>query len=116
MVDNVAGSFVHPPCTEKPACRGGAMPNHICVTCGIQYPESDTPPAGCPICEDERQYVNPRGQQWTTLEQVQRVYRNAFNELEPGVTAIVNEARRGARGAGGYEGETSWAAKAKFGI
>ncbi|MEO8607294.1 MAG: MBL fold metallo-hydrolase [Chloroflexota bacterium] len=44
------------------------MPLYICVTCGTQYPESDQPPAHCPICEDERQYVNPSGQQWTTLE------------------------------------------------
>ena len=44
------------------------MPNYMCVTCGTQYPESDQPPAHCPICEDERQYVNPNGQQWTTLE------------------------------------------------
>ncbi len=47
------------------------MPKYICVTCGTQYPESDQPPAHCPICADERQYVNPDGQQWTTLEALQ---------------------------------------------
>jgi glyoxylase-like metal-dependent hydrolase (beta-lactamase superfamily II) len=46
------------------------MPYYICVTCGTQYPESAQPPAHCPICEDERQYVNPNGQTWTTLEEL----------------------------------------------
>lgn len=44
------------------------MTHYLCVTCGTQYPESAQPPAHCPICEDERQYVNPNGQQWTTLD------------------------------------------------
>jgi glyoxylase-like metal-dependent hydrolase (beta-lactamase superfamily II) len=69
------------------------MEHYICVTCGTQYPASATPPAGCPICEDDRQYVNPAGQQWTTLAAVRRQYRNTFQELEPGVTAITPERR-----------------------
>jgi glyoxylase-like metal-dependent hydrolase (beta-lactamase superfamily II) len=92
------------------------MPNYICVTCGTQYPESAAPPAGCPICEDDRQYVNVAGQLWTTLDDVRRLYRNIFRELEPGVTAVVNERRDAPGPAGGYEGESSWAAKPKFGI
>ena len=31
---------------------------------------SSAPPGHCPICEDERQYVGPDGQQWTTLDQL----------------------------------------------
>ncbi|HAX23411.1 MAG TPA: MBL fold metallo-hydrolase, partial [Chloroflexi bacterium] len=38
------------------------MEQYICVTCGTQYPEAEQPPAGCPICLDDRQYVNPNGQ------------------------------------------------------
>ena len=44
------------------------MPVYLCVTCGAHYPESDQPPAHCLICEDERQYVNANGQQWTTQD------------------------------------------------
>src|SRR5438094_738629 len=33
------------------------MPAYVCVTCGVQHAESDSPPPRCPICEDERQYV-----------------------------------------------------------
>jgi rubrerythrin len=44
------------------------MPAFICTTCGTQYEPSDQPPAACPICDDERQYVTPAGQSWTTLD------------------------------------------------
>ena len=33
------------------------------------------PPDECPICTDERQYVGPDGQQWTTLEELARGHR-----------------------------------------
>ena len=33
------------------------MPAFICNTCGTQYEPSENPPAACPICDDERQYV-----------------------------------------------------------
>lgn len=51
---------------------------HICVTCGTQYPTSDEPPANCPICEDERQYVGPLGQKWVSLDGLQKTHRNVF--------------------------------------
>ena len=43
------------------------MPHFICTACGTQYPDSAEPPPQCVICEEERQYVPPRGQTWTTL-------------------------------------------------
>jgi rubrerythrin len=39
------------------------MPNYVCTTCGVQYAESHAPPASCPVCEDERQYVGWGGQE-----------------------------------------------------
>ena len=44
----------------------------ICNTCATQYARSDTPPTHCPVCEDDRQYVSWEGQQWTTLDALQR--------------------------------------------
>ena len=44
------------------------MPLWTCEQCGAQFPDSATPPASCPICEDERQYVNWNGQAWLTRE------------------------------------------------
>jgi hypothetical protein len=64
------------------------MPNYICVMCGNQYRATDEPPARCLICEDERQYVNPEGQAWTTLEALQRDHHNVMGTLEPGLTEI----------------------------
>ena len=44
------------------------MPSWTCETCGAQFPESDAPPASCPICEDERQFVNWKGQTFLSHE------------------------------------------------
>lgn len=44
------------------------MPLWTCETCGAQFPASDRPPSACPICEDERQYVNWTGQAFLTRE------------------------------------------------
>jgi glyoxylase-like metal-dependent hydrolase (beta-lactamase superfamily II) len=65
------------------------MAKFVCVTCGVQYPETETPPATCLICEDERQFVRWDGQQWTTLEAMQADgYRNEIKEEEPGLVSI----------------------------
>ena len=44
----------------------------ICTTCGTQYAPSDAPPARCSICDEERQFVLPTGQQWTNLTQLRK--------------------------------------------
>ncbi len=64
------------------------MQTFICTTCGTQYPEAPQPPAGCTICQEERQYVNPLGQSWTTLAALRRTHFNAFRQHEPGLTGI----------------------------
>ena len=51
------------------------MSNYICTTCGTQFADSAREPGRCPVCEDERQFVNWAGQQWTTLEQLRRRHR-----------------------------------------
>ncbi|MBI1801135.1 MAG: MBL fold metallo-hydrolase [Chloroflexi bacterium] len=67
------------------------MPHYICVTCGVQFVETAEPPAHCPICEDERQYVNWNGQQWTTLEQLRAQRHNVLKPVEPALTGIGTE-------------------------
>ncbi|HEV2841809.1 MAG TPA: hypothetical protein VGW39_10820 [Chthoniobacterales bacterium] len=52
------------------------MDNYVCVTCGTQFRETDRPPESCPICEDERQFINPKGQLWTTLDQLRATHSN----------------------------------------
>lgn len=64
------------------------MPAFICTACGTQYPESQTPPAQCAICEEERQYVPPTGQGWTTLQGLAARHMNSLREYEPGIIGI----------------------------
>lgn len=71
------------------------MPNYICVTCGTQYPESDQPPAHCPICEDERQYVGANGQQWTTLEALRPTTHMIIEQAEPNLLRLKPEPKVG---------------------
>ncbi len=67
------------------------MDNYICITCGHQFAESKGPPERCPICEDDRQFVHPRGQSWTTLDKLAREHRNVLVSLEKGLTSINTE-------------------------
>jgi len=64
------------------------MENYICKTCGTQFAGTEKPPYGCPVCNDERQYVGWEGQQWTTLKALQQEYHNVLKPLEPGLTGI----------------------------
>ena len=64
---------------------------HICVTCGTQYPPADAPPASCPICLDERQYVGHDGQRWTTPEELRAGHRNRLEPHESGLLGVVTE-------------------------
>ena len=64
------------------------MPNYICTTCGTEFAATDAPPVRCAICEDERQYVNWQGQQWTTLDELRAGHRNVTKTEEPGLTGI----------------------------
>jgi glyoxylase-like metal-dependent hydrolase (beta-lactamase superfamily II) len=70
-----------------------SMSYFICLTCGTQYPASENPPAHCPICEDERQYVGHNGQEWTTLEALQKTHKNVVKEEEAGLIGIGTEPR-----------------------
>ena len=59
------------------------MPNYICVTCGTQFAESPQPPAHCPICADERQYIGANGQEWTTLDALRADRKMVIEPQEP---------------------------------
>ena len=62
----------------------------ICRTCAVEHPDTDAqPPADCAICSDERQYVRPEGQRWTTLEELRAEgHRGRVEEVEPGLVGI----------------------------
>ena len=64
------------------------MAMFICTACGTQYPPSEAPPAACPVCTDERQFVPASGQSWTTLEGLRSTHSNKFRRLATGLTTI----------------------------
>ena len=59
------------PATECGA-YGRAVVDWLCAACAVEYPAGDAHPRACAICEDERQYVPPSGQSWTSLQRLQR--------------------------------------------
>ena len=68
-----------------------ALISYICLTCGVQYTPSETPPSHCIICEDDRQYVNPSGQTWTTLDELSGRSKNTVFPLSENLYAIFTE-------------------------
>jgi glyoxylase-like metal-dependent hydrolase (beta-lactamase superfamily II) len=67
------------------------MENFVCVQCGTQFAKSAQPPATCPICEDERQFVRHQGQAWTTLKRMQCGHQNRLKEEAPKLLGIGTE-------------------------
>jgi len=68
-----------------------AMENFICVQCGTQFAETVEPPPGCPICEDERQFVRHEGQAWTTLKRLATDHHNRLEDEAPRLLGIGSE-------------------------
>jgi hypothetical protein len=68
------------------------MAAFVCVSCGVQQAEgrpADRPPDTCPICTDERQYVPPGGQLWTTVDALLADgHRVVLREQEPGLVGV----------------------------
>lgn len=57
------------------------MPAYLCATCGVQFAPSERPPARCPVCTDERQFVGWGGQRWSSLDAMRG--EGYANSLEP---------------------------------
>lgn len=62
--------------------------SYLCVTCGTQFSPADHPPERCPVCQDERQFVGLEGQQWTTLENLQKSHRNTIYQEGEGIWGV----------------------------
>ncbi|MGY3347934.1 glyoxylase-like metal-dependent hydrolase (beta-lactamase superfamily II) [Bradyrhizobium sp. USDA 4459] len=76
-----------PPHRYPVLLRITAMPLWTCETCGAQFPNSGKPAASCPICEDERQYVNWKGQAFLTRETLAERHRLVWRD-DLGLTGI----------------------------
>lgn len=60
----------------------------ICDTCGVQHQPSSEPPATCRICQDERQYVGPDGQKWTSPSELAGKFAGELRPQEPDLFGI----------------------------
>jgi hypothetical protein len=60
----------------------------LCTACGMEYPDAAAPPECCPVCEDERQFVPPGGQSWTTLDKLRVGHSNAWRMIAPDLLAV----------------------------
>jgi hypothetical protein len=56
------------------------VPFWTCEQCGAQFPNGDDPPVSCPICEDERQFVNWEGQAWIAREALSERHRLVWRD------------------------------------
>ncbi len=58
----------------------------------MEHAGSERPPTRCRICSEERQYVRPSGQRWTTLAELRQAgHRGRVTELEPGLFGVTVE-------------------------
>lgn len=67
----------------------------ICATCAIEHADTAEPPEVCEICADDRQWVPPSGQAWTTHEELRGTRTSRLEELEPGLFGLSIEPRFG---------------------
>ena len=63
------------------------MPLWTCEQCGAQFPEGEEPPAACLVCEDERQFVNWKGQTWLTREELAKRLKLVWRD-DLGITGL----------------------------
>jgi len=61
----------------------------ICETCAVEHADTAEPPERCDICSDDRQWVPPTGQRWTTHDALRGTRRATLTPLEPGLHRLV---------------------------
>jgi glyoxylase-like metal-dependent hydrolase (beta-lactamase superfamily II) len=64
------------------------VPAWICVTCGVQQPDTRQPLDTCAICCDERQYVGWDGQRWTTMTDIASDHAVVIRAEEPDLFGV----------------------------
>ncbi|CCD86251.1 conserved protein of unknown function [Bradyrhizobium sp. ORS 285] len=61
-----------------------------CSQCGAQFPDTPVPPAHCAVCEDERQYVNWKGQSFLSRDELATRHQVVCRE-DDGLTGLALE-------------------------
>ncbi|CCE01778.1 hypothetical protein [Bradyrhizobium sp. STM 3809] len=63
------------------------MPLWTCSQCGAQFPDAPAPPRHCVVCEDERQYVNWKGQHFLSRDELAERHQVIWRE-DDGLTGL----------------------------
>jgi hypothetical protein len=63
------------------------MKTWFCLNCCVEYPQSEMPPDGCTICNDER-VITPLKQEWLGVDEIARSHETEILSLEPGLTSL----------------------------
>ncbi|XUM22834.1 MBL fold metallo-hydrolase [Bradyrhizobium oligotrophicum S58] len=66
------------------------MPLWTCLQCGAQFPDTMAPPGHCAVCEDERQYVNWKGQSFLSRDELAERHQVVWRE-DDGLTGLALE-------------------------
>jgi glyoxylase-like metal-dependent hydrolase (beta-lactamase superfamily II) len=53
----------------------------ICVTCGTQFAPGEVLSLLCPICNDDRQYINPNGQTWISAHELNKSHKVKITKI-----------------------------------
>jgi hypothetical protein len=53
----------------------------FCTTCGTQFPPGQPLPDLCPICNDDRQYINDKGQTYITPDELNKQYSVKISKI-----------------------------------
>ena len=65
------------------------MTTYLCATCAVETDGPRTSKQICPICADERQYLPPGGQRWTSVDElIDAGHRVACYEVEDGLLGL----------------------------
>jgi hypothetical protein len=65
-----------------------SKPSSICTACGTYFPEALPLPACCPICRDDRQFIAPYGQQWTSQERLGQQHAVLIKPIREGLYSL----------------------------
>ena len=60
----------------------------VCSTCGTQFPAGQHPPELCPICDDDRQYINEKGQSYTGMAELDKQYTVKITQVNEHLYAL----------------------------
>lgn len=60
----------------------------ICTTCGNHFSPNTHAIEICPVCDDDRQYVNPAGQTWTNYEVLAKSHTVLFQPIAPNLYSL----------------------------